>query len=219
MHKLLIADDHPLFREALIDVIQSALATTDVLEAGNFAETLSLALTHDDTDLVLLDLNMPGMNGLEGLLHLRQQAPTLPVVIISAEEDKQTVLKAIDQGAAGFIAKSSPRHEMSHAIQAILKGDVYLPSSIMRQQTSGNTAKHKSKLPLDQLYQLTRKQLLVLERMVEGDSNKQIAAHLNIAETTVKAHVSAILSKLGVNNRVQAILAASEVDFTAFNRR
>ncbi|TVQ69789.1 MAG: DNA-binding response regulator [Oceanospirillales bacterium] len=219
MYKFLIADDHPLFREALIHVINTSLSTPEILEAGSFDEALKFAIEHEDTDLILLDINMPGMNGLDGLYHLRQQAPTIPIAIISADEEKQTVLQAMDQGAVGFIAKSSSRYEMSHAIELILQGEVYLPASIMRQPTTTPLAKAKVKLPLEQLYSLTRKQLLVLQRMVEGDSNKQIAAHLNIAETTVKAHVSAILSKLDAQNRVQAILAASEVDFSQLIRR
>lgn len=219
MHKLLIADDHPLFREALMHVIDTALNTPEILEAGTFEEALAIAIDHDDTDLILLDINMPGMNGLDGLYRLRQQAPTIPVVIISAEEDKQTVLHAMDQGAAGFIAKSSSRSEMSNALKLIMQGEVYIPASIMRQSTTSPQTKSKIKLPLDQLYSLTRKQLLVLERMVQGDSNKQIAAHLNVAETTVKAHVSAVLAKLGAQNRVQAILAANDVDFATLIRR
>lgn len=219
MHTLLIADDHPLFREALMHVIDTALTAPEILEAGTLDDTLTLATAHEEIDLILLDINMPGMHGLEGLSRLRQQAPTIPVVIISAEEDKQTVLRALDQGAAGFIAKSSAREEMTSALQQILEGEVYLPASIMRQSPALVHSKPKPQLSLDLLFSLTRKQLLVLERMVQGDSNKQIAAHLNIAETTVKAHVSAILSKLGVHNRVQAILAASELDFSTLTRR
>lgn len=219
MHKLLIADDHPLFREALMHVIDTALNTPDILEAGTFEEALALAIDHDDIDLILLDINMPGMKGLDGLLRLRQQAPTIPVVIISAEENKQTVLQAMDQGAAGFIAKSSARSEMSHALALIMQGEVYIPASIMRQTRTIQTPKSTNKLPPDQFYRLTRKQLLVLERMIQGDSNKQIAAHLNVAETTVKAHVSGVLAKLGAQNRVQAILAANDVDFTRLIRR
>lgn len=214
MHKFLIADDHPLFREAVIDLIETLVTTTEIFQACDFEQTLGLAQEHPDLDLVLLDVNMPGIDGLEGLAQLRQEFPLLPVVMISATEEKHLVLQAMNQGAAGFIAKSSARQEMSHAIQAILAGDVYLPASIMRQTPARPTLKSKSQTSLAQLHQLTRKQRLVLGRMIAGDSNKQIAAHLNIAETTVKAHVSAILAKLEVHNRVQAILLASELDFS-----
>ncbi|QEW07958.1 response regulator transcription factor [Nitrincola iocasae] len=220
MIKLLIADDHPLFREALINVINAALCDPKIIEAGTLDDALVLAQAHEDMDLILLDINMPGMHGLEGLSALRREAPTIPVVIISAEEDKQTVLKALDQGAAGFIAKSAARDEMATALQQILQGEVYLPASIMRKtQESPLPAQTRPSLSMELLFSLTRRQLLVLERMVKGESNKQIATHLNIAETTVKAHVSAILAKLGVNNRVQAILAANDLDFSTIIRR
>jgi DNA-binding NarL/FixJ family response regulator len=172
---------------------------------------------------VLLDLNMPGMNGLNGLISLRNEAPTVPVVIVSAEDDKQIVLQAITCGAVGFISKSSPRNQMTEALQQILDGNVYLPSDIIRQ--SGQEGRRNRRgndnpqIAPELLSSLTRRQLLVLERMAKGESNKQIAYNLHIAETTVKAHVSAILRKLGVHNRVQAILSASDIDFAQYLRR
>jgi len=180
-----------------------------------------LTLEHDDLDLVLLDPNMPGMHGLNGLINLRNEAPTIPVVIVSAEQDKQIVLQAITYGAVGFITKSSPRAQMTEAIEQILNGNVYLPSDIIRSQKSPSRHSHHSEpsIPPELLQALTRKQLLVLERMTKGESNKQIAYNLDIAETTVKAHVSAILRKLNVHNRVQAILSAGDIDFTAYLRR
>jgi len=178
-------------------------------------------LADDQLDLVLLDLNMPGMHGLNGLINLRNEAPTIPVVIVSAEQDKQIVLQAITYGAVGFITKSSPRAQMTEAIEQILNGNVYLPSDIIRSQKSPSRHSHHSEpsIPPELLQALTRKQLLVLERMTKGESNKQIAYKLDIAETTVKAHVSAILRKLNVHNRVQAILSAGDIDFTAYLRR
>lgn len=167
---------------------------------------------------------MPGMNGLNGLMTLRNEAPTIPVVIVSAEEDKQVVLQAITYGAVGFITKSSPRLEMTKAIQQILNGNVYLPSDIIRtgKESSNNNRRNRHEdnpVSPEMLNSLTRRQLLVLERMSKGESNKQIAYNLNIAETTVKAHVSAILRKLGVHNRVQAILSAGDVDFSHYLKR
>lgn len=220
MYKILIADDHPLFREAICNVIGTGFPGVELLETSDLDSALALAQEHDDLDLVLLDLNMPGMHGLNGLITLRNECPSIPVVIVSAEEDKQVVLQAITYGAVGFITKSSPRAQMTEAIQQILAGNVYLPSDIIRANrtiTRRNPEEHPISPEL--LYALTRKQLLVLERMAKGESNKQIAYHLDIAETTVKAHVSAILRKLNVHNRVQAILSASEVDFSAYLRR
>ncbi|NKQ11335.1 response regulator transcription factor [Pseudomonas sp. SST3] len=221
MYKILIADDHPLFREAIHNVIRDGFPGSDILETADLDSALAITLENDDLDLVLLDLNMPGMHGLNGLINLRNEAPTIPVVIVSAEQDKQVVLQAITYGACGFITKSSPRAQMTDAIEQILNGNVYLPSDIIRsQKASTRRAQHNEQsIPPELLQALTRKQLLVLERMTKGESNKQIAYNLDIAETTVKAHVSAILRKLNVHNRVQAILSAGDIDFTAYLRR
>lgn len=221
MYRFLIADDHPLFREAMARVLLDAFAGCEVLETADLDSTLALTARHDDLDLILLDLNMPGMHGLAGLINLRNQAPTIPVVIVSAEQDKQVVLQAITYGAAGFITKSSPRTQMTSALTQVLEGDVYLPADIIRSGV-GHPVHPGAPAPglsVALLEALTRKQLQVLERMTKGESNKQIAWHLDIAETTVKAHVSAILRKLNVHNRVQAILSAGEIDFGAYLRR
>ncbi|WP_415844820.1 response regulator [Stutzerimonas zhaodongensis] len=221
MYKILIADDHPLFREAIHNVIQDGFPGSEILETADLDSALAMTLENDDLDLVLLDLNMPGMHGLNGLINLRNEAPTIPVVIVSAEQDKQVVLQAITYGACGFITKSSPRAQMTEAIEQILNGNVYLPSDIIRSQkpTTRRSQHNEQSIPPELLQALTRKQLLVLERMTKGESNKQIAYNLDIAETTVKAHVSAILRKLNVHNRVQAILSAGDIDFTAYLRR
>lgn len=221
VYKILIADDHPLFREAIHNVISDGFPGCEVMETEDLDSALALTRSHDDLDLILLDLNMPGMHGLNGLINLRNEAPTIPVVIVSAEQDKQIVLQAITYGAVGFITKSSPRAQMTEAITQILNGNVYLPSDIIRSQTTPHRRSNhdSSRFPPELLQALTRKQLLVLERMTKGESNKQIAYTLEIAETTVKAHVSAILRKLNVHNRVQAILSAGDVDFSAYLRR
>ena len=221
MYKILIADDHPLFREAIHNVISDGFQGTEVMETADLDSALALTQAHDDLDLILLDLNMPGMHGLNGLITLRNEAPTTPVVIVSAEQDKQIVLQAITYGAVGFITKSSPRGQMIEAIEQSLNGNVYLPPDIIRAQksTTSRRLSDAPSFPPEMLQALTRKQLLVLERMTKGESNKQIAYTLDIAETTVKAHVSAILRKLNVHNRVQAILSAGDIDFTDYLRR
>ncbi|KTC41041.1 MAG: response regulator [Pseudomonas sp.] len=221
MYRILIADDHPLFREAIHNVISDGFPGSEVMETADLDSALALTQDHDDLDLILLDLNMPGMHGLNGLITLRNEAPTIPVVIVSAEQDKQIVLQAITYGAVGFITKSSPRSQMTEAIEQILNGNVYLPPDIIRTQKSpsGRRSSEAPSFAPELLQALTRKQLLVLERMTKGESNKQIAYTLDIAETTVKAHVSAILRKLNVHNRVQAILSAGDIDFGAYLRR
>lgn len=132
MYKILIADDHPLFREAICTVISSGFPDSELIETSDLDSALNFTRNNDDLDLILLDLNMPGMHGLNGLISLRNEAPTIPVVIISAEEDKQVVLQAITCGAVGFITKSSPRAQMTEAITQILNGNVYLPPDIIR---------------------------------------------------------------------------------------
>ena len=124
MYKILIADDHPLFREAITNVVRDGFPGATLMETADLDSTLALTQEHDDLDLILLDLNMPGMHGLNGLINLRNEAPTIPVVIVSAEQDKQVVLQALTYGAVGFITKSSPRAQMTEAIEQILKGNV-----------------------------------------------------------------------------------------------
>ena len=220
MYNILIADDHPLFREAICNVIRSGFPGCTILETADLDSTLLLAVEHDNLDLILLDLNMPGMSGLNGLMSLRNEAPTIPVVIVSAEQDKHIVLQAITYGAVGFITKSTPREQMTAAIEQVLAGHAYLPADIIRsEQASTRRTPREATISPELLQALTRKQLQVLERMAKGEANKQIAYNLDIAETTVKAHVSAILRKLNVHNRVQAILSVGDIDFSTYLRR
>ncbi len=218
-YRILIADDHPLFRDAITRVVGDGFPGSELLETENLDDTLALTAQVEDLDLILLDLNMPGMSGLTGLIQLRNEAPTVPVAIISAEEDKNVMLQAVSCGAVGFLTKSSPKEQLVKAIAQILEGNIYLPSDIMRTTSSRPQESNERTITAEQLETLTRKQLQVLEHMTRGESNKMIAYHLNIAETTVKAHVSAILRKLGVSNRVQAILSASDIDFSRYLRK
>ena len=222
VYKLLIADDHPLFREAIADVIRARYPDADILQAEDLDTAVELADSIDDLDLILLDLNMPGMHGLNGLMQLRNEFPAIPVVIISAEEDKSVVLQAMTYGAVGFIIKSLPREKMTTALEQVLAGQVYLPSDVIRADNTRsrqNRRPEENRIPPEMLNSLTRRQLLVLERMTNGESNKQIAYNLCIAETTVKAHVSAILRKLNVHNRIQAVLSAGNIDFNQYLKR
>ncbi|SDL35865.1 two component transcriptional regulator, LuxR family [Franzmannia pantelleriensis] len=209
MYRLLVADDHPLFREAMVAVISRGLSGSETLEAASLAAAIGVVAQHDDLDLALLDLGLPDAEGLSGLAQLRQAAPWLPVVIVSAEQHKQTILEALNLGAVGYIPKSTPRDALLAALQQVLAGQVYLPPDIMRGSQPGSAAPPPTP---SQLASLTGKQREVLAHMVKGESNKMIAYRLDIAETTVKTHVSAILRKLRVSSRVQAILLASERD-------
>lgn len=223
MYNILIADDHPLFREAIINVIENEFPGCAITESDNLDGAVELVEGEENLDLILLDLDMPGMNGMNGLISLRNSYPTIPVVIVSAEKNKQVVIQAITCGAVGFIAKSSSREQMGAALQQILDGNVYLPPDIIRVEGGSmrtrSSAGNETTISPEVISSLTRRQLLVLKRMAKGESNKQIAYNLNIAETTVKTHVSAILRKLGVYNRIQAILSAGDIDFHHYLKR
>jgi DNA-binding NarL/FixJ family response regulator len=222
VYKLLIADDHPLFREAIADVIRGRYPDAQIIQSDTLEAAAELAEQHDDLDLILLDLNMPGMHGLNGLMQLRNESPSIPVVIISAEEDKSIVLQAMTYGAVGFILKSLPREKMTQALEQVLAGQVYLPADVIRSSSDNSRSRRRideHTIAPEMLNSLTRRQLLVLERMANGESNKQIAYTLCIAETTVKAHVSAVLRKLNVHNRIQAVLSAGNIDFNQYLKR
>jgi DNA-binding NarL/FixJ family response regulator len=213
--EVLIADDHPLFREALAEVVGQISRACRCLEAAGLEETLQLARDTPDLDLILLDLMMPGMDGIAGLTMLRHEVPAVPIVVVSAKTERAAVMEAISHGAIGFITKTSPRNVMVNALLQVLEGGIYLPTDVVRQFESEPPppAEAAAKVPRNLLTTLTRKQLLVLERLAKGESNKQIARALSLAEPTVKAHVSAILRKLNVQSRASAIVASSGIDF------
>ncbi|MDY7114998.1 response regulator transcription factor [Halomonas sp. SSL-5] len=216
MTTLMVADDHPLFREAIAAVIAAGLPDSTLLEADSLAQAMREARRHEASlDLLLLDLGLPDAAGLDGLARLRDALPALPVAILSAEQDRRTVLEAIDLGAVGYIPKSTPRDDLLAALERILEGHLYLPPQVMRRPPPARP--DSSPAPLDdRLTRLTDKQLEVLEALGHGASNKGIARKLGIAETTVKTHVSAILRRLGVTSRVQAVLLAGELDLAAY---
>ncbi|WP_027962325.1 response regulator [Halomonas halodenitrificans] len=213
MHTLMVADDHPLFREAIAAVIEAGLPGSRLLEAESLGEALRRAEACDELDLVLLDLGLPDSEGLEGLRVLRDTLPWLPVAILSADQERRTILDAINLGAVGYIPKSTPRRDLLAALNQLLEGQLYLPPDIMRRPPPPRPPPvPEQSSPSLRLHELTDKQLEVLLRLRHGASNKVIARELAIAETTVKSHVSAILHKLGVPGRVQAILAVGEAD-------
>jgi len=215
MKEILIADDHPLFRYAISDFIARNIKDVISHDCMDLDSAILMAEQNPNIDMVLLDLNMPGMDGLNGIIQFRNQFPEVPIVIISAEEDKGTVLQAFTYGAVGFITKSSSCERIVDAIEQVLAGQVYMPPDIIRNTRPVRDMREDTSKPIDPklIRALTKKQLMVFECIAKGKSNKQIAYELNIAETTVKAHVSAILGKLNVHNRIQAALCASNIDF------
>ncbi|KPQ21317.1 LuxR C-terminal-related transcriptional regulator [Halomonas sp. HL-93] len=222
MYSLLVADDHPLFRDALQVVVSSGLPNSQLLEADSLAAAIPLITEHDGLDLLLLDLSLPDAEGLDGLTRVRETYPWLPVAIISAHQERQLVLDAISLGAVGYIPKSTPREALLNALTQMLEGQLYLPAEVMRRPPTtspspqANTPEAAERLAGEQLAQLTDKQLSVLHCMTQGMSNKQIARELSIAETTVKTHVSAILRKLGATSRVHAIVMAGEANLPLY---
>ena len=218
MYKILVADDHPLFRDAIVNIINIKFPGSTTYETADVASTLALVKENDDIDLILLDLNMPGMSGLNGLLDLRTQCPTTPVVIVSAEQEKQKILQTISYGAVGFIAKSSSKDIIAEAIESVIQGNVYLPSDIMRSQAT-TTTQNDFKARPENIALLTRRELIVVKHLTKGEANKQIAFNLHISETTVKSHVSSILKKLGASNRVKVVLGCSDIDLNQYLKR
>lgn len=208
MSKILIADDHPMVRDALRSAVSYACQADHILEAGSLDEASRLLDGNDDVDLVLLDLNMPGMNGLAGVVSLRTQFPAAPVVVVSAHEDPKLMREAIRCGVSGFIPKSTPRSGIAAALRHVMEGGVYLPPDCEEESVEEDTEAAEI---ARRLASLTPQQLRVLELLGTGKLNKEIAFELTIAETTVKAHVSAILQKLKVYSRTQAVVFASRL--------
>lgn len=199
--KAIVADDHPLFRSALKHAVLSTFGD-NILESADFDETLALLKQHQDIELVFLDLNMPGNQGLTGLTILRNHYPDVLVVIVSAEERTDIIKKAIDFGSSGYIPKSTPLPIITQAVGQILDGQIWVPEEMLNEVQQFNNAEYKT-FAL-RLEQLTPHQFKVLQLMADGLLNKQIAYELQVSESTIKQHVSAVLNKLGFNNRTQA---------------
>ena len=207
---IIIADDHPLFRGALRQSVASIMPGARVMEASGMDELNATLSQERDVDLILLDLTMPGVQGFSGLMSLRAQYPELPVVIVSATEEPTVIRRAMDFGASGFIPKSIDIDSIGGAIQAVLAGDTWTPPDVDLSATEdAETADLVRRLGT-----LTPQQVRVLTMLSEGLLNKQIAYELGVSEATVKAHVSAILDKLGVDSRTQAVIAASKIGVT-----
>ncbi|MBY0381236.1 MAG: response regulator transcription factor [Xanthobacteraceae bacterium] len=204
---LVIADDHPLFRGALREAVTSVVPATNISEAGSFGELTALLEKEPDVDLVLLDLSMPGVSGFSGLIYLRAQYPAIPVVVVSASDDGETIRRSMEFGASGFIPKRFGVEALREAIGKVMNGDVWTPSEI---DLSAGADPDMAKLR-DRLITLTPQQVRVLMMLSEGLLNKQIAYELGVSEATIKAHVSAILQKLGVESRTQAVIVAAKI--------
>ncbi|MES1944309.1 LuxR family two component transcriptional regulator [Salinisphaera sp. PC39] len=214
---IIVADDHPLFRSALEQAVTQVVTGAEIVSVATFEALQDAIDSHDDADLLLLDLNMPGCRGYAGLVYARGRQPGLPVVVVSAYEDPQVVRGAIDHGASGFIPKSAGMGTIVEALTAVLDGAVWVPGGQQGARRGTTAADDTAR----RLGSLTPQQIRVLLMLTEGMLNKQIAIDLDISEATVKAHITAILRKLGVYTRTQAVIAARslEIDWDALAQR
>jgi DNA-binding NarL/FixJ family response regulator len=207
-YRLVIADDHPLFRGALREAVAGLLERVDIAEAGTFDEVAELLERGGDVDLVLLDLTMPGVRGFSGLMFMRAQYPSVPVIVVSANDDPAAIRRCMEFGASGFIPKTLGVEAMRAAIRGVLNGGVWTPPDV--DLATGSDAELTELMT--RMATLTPQQVRVLMMLSEGLLNKQIAYQLGVSEATVKAHVSAILQKLGVESRTQAVIAAAKIE-------
>jgi DNA-binding NarL/FixJ family response regulator len=208
--RVLIADDHPLYRDALRAIVPQALPCASVSEAGSQSEVVACVTSDAAFDLIVLDLNLPGAAGLSCLRHVRETAPLTPIIVVSGNDAPATMCDVVLAGATGYVPKSSPRQVLVDAIKMIMSGGTYLPAAAiiaLRRAQAPDAPASKAPLPGE----LTSRQMRVLKLLAEGLSNKHIAREMQISEITVKAHVSLILKKLGVANRVQAAMEARKL--------
>ncbi len=201
--KILIVDDHALFRDGLCYVLNALEADITILEASDFECALKHTQDNNNIDLVLLDLNLPGKDGFTVLDSLTERYPALPIIILSASNQMVDIQRALDAGAMGYIPKDTTSAVMLNAIRLVLSGGIYIPSNFVQQQTQT----HKNKC----LTGITPRQMQVLALLTQGLSNKVIAAQLGLAEGTVKMHITSIFKILGVSNRTQAVLASDKL--------
>jgi DNA-binding NarL/FixJ family response regulator len=201
-----IADDHPMVRDALASALRGAFPDAVLAFAGSFGETQAALNAATEADLLILDLDMPGMHGLAGLAALRSAYPAVPVAIVSATTNPAAMRQAIEMGAVGFIPKLSPAERFLEVIRAVLGGAVWLPP-----EASDPALAPQDRDVAARIARLTPQQHRVLWLMAEGKANKVIAFEMQISEPTVKAHVTEILRKLGASSRTQAVIAAQRL--------
>lgn len=206
MTQVLVADDHPLFREALKGAVRAAFPGVELAEAADVAGLFDLLEAHPHADLLLLDLNMPGAQGFSALIQVRRLRPGLPVVIVSAREEPTTISRALGHGAAGFIPKSARPDELCNALVQVLDGEIYSPQGNIQPHVDADEADLARRLA-----ELTPQQFRVLGMVCAGLLNKQIAFDLEVSEATIKAHMTAIMRKLGVQTRTQAVMKVGQL--------
>ncbi|KMK67483.1 response regulator transcription factor [Puniceibacterium sp. IMCC21224] len=208
----LVVDDHPLFCDALTMTLQSIADFTTIRSAGTLESALAVLHQEPGISMILLDLNLPDVNGLDGLVRLRNAAPRAAIIIASSMADNRMISHALKAGANGFVPKHSQRSVFRRAFEAVAAGQPFVPDGYIDPDGRGGATAPETALM--RLGSLTNQQARILNLICEGKLNKQIAFDLSIAETTVKAHVTAIMRKLGVHSRTQAVLIAQEARFS-----
>lgn len=212
--KILLVDDHALFREGMRYVLQQLSETAEILEAGNFSDGLKLAQLHPDLDLALLDLHMPGSEGATSIRLFNQRYQNIPVVVVSGEDGRNVMEKVMDAGASGFVCKNSSAAVMLGALNLVLAGGVFIPPQMLQQHA---VVVEKEAPPVDgrstrtNEYGLTGRQMQVLAQLASGASNREIAEQMGIAEGTVKIHVAATYQALRVGSRMEAVRVAKQL--------
>jgi len=208
MSDILIADDHPLFRDALQRAVLTALPRAQVHCADSVSGLLGLIEAFPDAELLLLDLHIPGARGYSALVHIRSHYPGLPTVVVSGHEEAPVARRALAHGAAAYIPKSISAADIVEAIRSVLDGDVWLPHTLLGCDVELQAAEADA---ATRVATLTPQQFRVMSMVADGKLNKQMAYDLGVSEATIKAHMTAIMHKLGVNNRTQVALVAREL--------
>ncbi len=216
--KILVAGDHAVFRVGLVYLVQRLDPEAEILEASDYAEALDIAEREEDMNLILVDLLMPGSDGYSGLSSLRDRARAVPIIVVSARENPSDIQASLDNGAMGYLPKSSSSEVMLNAIRLVLAGGMYLPPALLGPREGDpradgmETGFGRPRLSEQVARSLTRRQRDVMRLLALGRSNKAIAQELELAEGTVKVHVSAIFKALNVTNRTEAVIVAGKFD-------
>lgn len=214
--KLLLVDDHPLFCDAMAMTVEEIFENPTVLTASNLIEALEIVSDHEHFDFIVLDLNLPDVDGLDGLIRLKLQSPHSKIVVVSSLSDNRITASVLEAGAIGFVPKDSSRALLITAFQNMVEGQIYTPDDFHKPSKRAMDEEHHQ--ILKRIESLTPQQANILALICQGKLNKQIAFELSIVETTVKAHLTAILRKLGVQNRTQAVLLAKKVSYAAITQ-
>lgn len=215
--KALVVDDHELVRDAICSVLEQLRPEAEIIECGDGSEVGRLIEAHPELQLVILDLNLPGQDGMSLIATIRDALPTTPVVVLSAHDTRENVVASLEKGAAGFIPKNATRQVILNALSLVLAGGLYIPPQALPMLNRGMSADGGSRepeAPSPSQLGLTERQITVLAMILEGKSNKAICRLLDLAEPTVKNHVTAILRALRVTTRMEAIVAANALGWT-----